>query len=120
MALDGSVRLFVSPEVFAELREVSVRPKVARKLRLTPERVETFIAAIEAAATVLELVPDRYRLERDPDDSHYINLALAADAGVVVSRDRDLLDLMIAERPEGGGISIELSRVVDHGSCSVP
>jgi predicted nucleic acid-binding protein len=43
---------------------------------------------------------------RDPDDAHYVNLALAAGADVIVSRDRDLLDLVAANRPE----SVEFRR----------
>ena len=41
-----------------------------------------------------EVVPHIFTLARDPDDSHYVNLALAFDAELIVSRDRDLLDLM--------------------------
>ena len=36
----------------------------------------------------------------DPDDSHYVNLALHAEAGVIVSRDKHLLNLMDAARKE--------------------
>ena len=39
-------------------------------------------------------------LERDPKDSKYINLAIAARAPYVVTRDKDLLDLM-SDRPDG-------------------
>lgn len=38
---------------------------------------------------------ERFRLSRDPDDSHYINLAIAAGARLIVTRDNDLLDLML-------------------------
>ena len=43
---------------------------------------------------MLDVIPETYRLERDPDDSLYINLAIAADAQLIVSRDHDLLSLM--------------------------
>ena len=39
-------------------------------------------------------VPQAFRLERDPKDEPYLDLAVAARARYLVSRDRDLLDLM--------------------------
>jgi predicted nucleic acid-binding protein len=39
-------------------------------------------------------VRSSYRLARDPDDEPYLNLAIAAKASFLVSRDNDLLDLM--------------------------
>lgn len=39
-------------------------------------------------------VPEVALLARDPKDEPYINLALAAGAAFLVSRDNDLLDLM--------------------------
>lgn len=37
----------------------------------------------------------------DPDDSAYVNLALKADARLIVSRDRHLLNLTDASRSDG-------------------
>lgn len=83
-----------------ELREVASRPKVIAKLGLVPDRVQEFIEAIEIAATVLTGFPEAFAYERDPDDAHYVNLALAADAKWIVSRDKDLLDLTDPTKPE--------------------
>lgn len=94
LVLDGRVLLFISPMVIEELRDVASRPKVVAKLRLAADRVDEFIDAIGAASTVLVDVPELFRYARDPDDAHYVNLALAADARCIVSRDSDLLDLV--------------------------
>jgi putative PIN family toxin of toxin-antitoxin system len=100
LAIDGKVNLFISPHVIEELRDVTSRPKVIAKLRLVQDRVEEFFEAIEIAATLLDGFPQVFTYQRDPDDADYINLALAADARLIVSRDKDLLDLMDATKPE--------------------
>lgn len=100
LAFDQSVNLFVSPSVLEELREVTVRPKVIAKLHLVADRVDEFVSAVEAAATLLDGFPEPFTYRRDPDDAHYVNLALAAGARLIVSRDRDLLDLMGSSEPE--------------------
>ena len=101
LALEGKVEVFVSPVVLDELREVTSRPKVIAKLRLSADRTERFLEAIEVAATMLTGFAELFVYERDPDDAHYINLAVAADAKLIVSRDHDLLDLMDLSRSEG-------------------
>lgn len=101
MAIDRNITVFVSPKVIAELRDVTGRPKVIRKLRLVAERVEEFFLAIEITATLLDGIPEIFSYERDPVDAHYVNLALAANAKLIVSRDKDLLHLMDVGRPEG-------------------
>ena len=39
-------------------------------------------------------VPRVFEYLRDPEDEPYLNLAISAKAAFLVSRDRDLLDLM--------------------------
>ena len=62
--------------------------------------MEKFFEAIEAAATLLNDFPEPFASQRDPDDAHDVNLAIAAQASLIVSRDRDLLDLMDASKAD--------------------
>jgi putative PIN family toxin of toxin-antitoxin system len=100
LALDGKVQLFVSPAVLAELRDVLFRPKVIAQLHLRPDRIDAFIEAMAAAATMIDSFAAAFEYPRDPDDAHYVNLALAAGARLIVSRDNDLLDLMSPTSPD--------------------
>lgn len=99
-ALSGELLLFISQEVLTEIRDIPHKPTPAR-LGVTHERTETLIQNLLKVATVIMQVPQRFQYDRDPDDAHYINLALAAQASLIVSRDRDLLDLMDEGRSEG-------------------
>lgn len=92
------VQLFVSQDVLEEVSDVLNRPTVrARFPRLTASAVESFIDEVRKPATVQTGVPDVWHLDRDPKDSPYINLAHAVRADYLVSRDKDLLDLMTAQ-----------------------
>jgi uncharacterized protein len=91
----GRLLLYVSPEIVAEVSDVLSRPKVRRKLlALTDEAVEAFLRDVLGRAALLSEVPETFRLERDPKDERYINLALASGTNDLVTWDRDLLDLM--------------------------
>ncbi len=71
------------------------RPRTLRRFPLlSPESVEAFLCNTESKAVLLTAVPRAEALPRDPKDEPYLNLALAAKANYLVSRDRDLLDLM--------------------------
>ena len=61
---------------------------------LTPVWVDEFSRDMERKSVVLANVPSAYSLPRDPKDEPYLNLAIAANATFLVSRDLDLLDLM--------------------------
>ena len=91
----GRLVLYVSPEILAEVGDVLSRPKVRRKLpTLTDEAVEAFLRDVIGRAVILSQVPEAFKLERDPKDERYLNLALASRAAYLVTWDRDLLDLM--------------------------
>jgi putative PIN family toxin of toxin-antitoxin system len=115
-AVDGDVELFCSEHTLGELREVTMRPPIARKFAITPERLEALVNTVRSAATFIDEVPARYVLRTDPDDSHYINLALAANARLIVSRDRDLLRLAEAADTD----SREFRRLFPHLSIMDP
>jgi putative PIN family toxin of toxin-antitoxin system len=100
LVFDGKFDLYLSPTVLEELAEVANRPKVVAKLHLTPNRTQEFLEVIELTATVLVGFPEPFAYRRDPDDAHYVNLAAAAAANVIVSRDKDLLALMDMTDPE--------------------
>jgi putative PIN family toxin of toxin-antitoxin system len=92
---DGRLELFLSPDILAEVRDVLTRPRVLRKFpTLTPEAVDVFLADLASHATTLDAVPRAFPLPRDPKDEPYVDLAVAAGARYLVSRDDDLLDLM--------------------------
>jgi putative PIN family toxin of toxin-antitoxin system len=91
----GALDLFVSAAASAEVRDVLTRPRTQRQFtQLTPEAVDAYVTEIIGHSTQLVNVPSVFTVERDPKDSLYVNLAVAADANYLVSRDKDLLDLM--------------------------
>jgi putative PIN family toxin of toxin-antitoxin system len=101
-ALDGKLTLFASRYILDELLDVATRPELVAKFpRLTPERVTTLITNVEKVALFAGEFPEVYSHPFDPKDSHYVNLAVATGSELIVSRDRHLLLLMDANRPEG-------------------
>jgi len=87
--------LYVSPQILVEIRDVLQRPNITKRLlSLTVEGVEAFLEDIVGHAITIRDVPEKFRYERDPEDEPYINLAAAVAADYIVSRDKDLLDLM--------------------------
>lgn len=84
------------------LSEVRNAPNKATPARLgvTVDRIEKLLDNLLKVATVVSEVPAVFSYDRDPDDAHYVNLAVSAQATLIVSRDRDLLDLMDEHRPE--------------------
>ena len=98
----GRFSLVVSQEVLSELRDVLSRPKLRESFPLlTDAKVDLLIELLLSKGKFVASVPKRWELPRDPDDEPYINLAIEAGAQYLVTRDRDLLDLMSWETKEG-------------------
>jgi len=97
----GQAQLFVSPATLTELKEVLSRPRILNLLpHIAPEQTDNFLGDVVVHATNLPAVTEKFRFERDPKDAPYLNLGIAADADYLVTRDRDLLDLMIGYSAE--------------------
>ena len=52
------------------------------------------IELLHLKGSLFRNVPKQFELPRDPDDEPYLNLAIYAGAQFLITRDRDLLDLM--------------------------
>jgi putative PIN family toxin of toxin-antitoxin system len=101
-AINRRVALYVDTALLEELADVAARPEIRTKLRILPFRVAELMKDLSEIAIFIDEAPDVFVYDRDPDDAHYVNLALAADASVIVSRDKDLLDLMAEDASEAG------------------
>ena len=92
---NGDISLFVSEPIIREVRDVLNRTEVRKLLPAINDRiVNAFLTKLEARAILIANVPEEFHYERDPDDEMYINLAIVSNATYLVSRDKDLLDLM--------------------------
>jgi putative PIN family toxin of toxin-antitoxin system len=89
------IQLFVSREVLTEVEDVLNRPEIrAHFSDLSDEIVGAFLKRLQKLSVLIRLVPKKFSYPRDEDDEPYINLAVEAGADYIISRDRDLLDLM--------------------------
>jgi putative PIN family toxin of toxin-antitoxin system len=93
LAKVGRVELFASEQIMAELREMPGRERL-RKLGLSIASVEKHIARLAAFCRFITVVPSVFVHPIDPDDSLYVDLAVAVGAKIIVSRDRHLLNLI--------------------------
>ena len=108
-AKDGRVMLFTSPYVLAEIREIHW--KTPAKYGITAEQTDELARNLASFATLFTDVPEIYHHPYDPDDSHYVNLALKAEARLIISRDRHLLMLADPARKEGQDFQARFSAI---------
>lgn len=101
LALDGKATLFASEYVIEELASLVADPRIKSKYRLSDEELDEFFAVIRRHATFVEFVPAIFEFPRDPKDAHYVDLAVAASAKLIVSRDKDLLSLRDSSTVDG-------------------
>ena len=89
----GAFVLIVPPEALAEVARVVVeKPWLAA--RIPPHQADALMQGVLSVAEVPQRLKDPLpRMCRDPGDDYLIAHAVLAQAGVLVTRDRDLLDL---------------------------
>jgi predicted nucleic acid-binding protein len=74
---------------------VFLRPATRKRfLQLTEEKVGRILLKVATFSTFVHDAPVVTQLSRDPTDEKYVYLALDAQVPFLVSRDKDLLDLM--------------------------
>jgi putative PIN family toxin of toxin-antitoxin system len=95
------VTLVLSDYVLRELEGVVARPHLVRRFGITAQGVADFMASLVLNGAMIDDVPHVFDLPRDPKDAHFVDLAVAADARLIVSRDNDLLSLGDLASAEG-------------------
>jgi putative PIN family toxin of toxin-antitoxin system len=83
LAMEGSVRLFLTPETLEEYREVLKRPKFG----FDPGAVNTFLHDLEKAA-VMVYPTKRVRRALDEPDNRILECAEAAKARYIVTGNK--------------------------------
>jgi len=93
--INGTIELYLSVAIADEVAETLTENDRARaRYRYTEQQVVQYRADLLVLATVVDnprAMPGA--VPRDPDDDNIIACAVAADAGYLVTRDRDLLSL---------------------------
>lgn len=90
------------------MADIVDRPKVRKGFPgPTDESVAAFLARVRRIGVFVTDVAAVVTLSRDPRDEKYLNLAVAAGATVVVSRDKDLLGLMTGTDPDAARFRTE-------------
>jgi predicted nucleic acid-binding protein len=86
----------------AELHDVLYRSSLRQSFPLlTNEKAEQLIELLLFKGKLFRNVTRLFELPRDPDDEPYLNLAIESNARFLVTRDRDLLDLMRWDTKQG-------------------
>lgn len=91
-ALEGKVLVCLSRFLVNELRKLPGNPTMAR-FRMPLERADQLLAKLRPLAVFIEVPPVVFEHPIDPKDGPYIDLAVAAGANVITSRDKHLLNL---------------------------
>ena len=95
LAKEKLVELHLSLETLAEIEDVLTRSKFRNRFpTLTDEMIAAFLEDIKSYAVISKNAPAVFNFSRDPKDEKYINLAVEANADYIITRDKDLLDLM--------------------------
>ncbi len=93
LARSGSLTLFTSPELLAELANVLERKKFSARLALAETNVDELVYGYAALAQTIRPAKIKPMIKVDPDDDKVLACAKAAKAEVITSGDDHLLNL---------------------------
>ena len=93
LARSGSLTLFTSPELLAELANVLERKKFSARLALAETNVDELVYGYAALAKTIRPAKIKPMIKADPDDDKVLACAKAAKAEIITSGDDHLLNL---------------------------
>ena len=89
----GTLQMYTTAALLAELEEVLQRPKFAQRLALAGVTSHTLVFGYAALARLVEPAEIAPVILADPDDDAVLACAVAVRAEIIVSGDSHLLDL---------------------------
>lgn len=89
---DARFDVVMSVEQLGEIARTLGYPKIRRRLAWDEQRIEQFIRQLYIRAEVIEALAS-VEVPRDPKDAPILATLISAGADVLVSGDRDLLEL---------------------------
>lgn len=97
-ALGGGPRDFepcAPSQLFSKIQEVLARPKIARRLRWSPEEIAVYARRLRLAVEEIPIETDADvpRYTADPEDDPYVHAAALARASYLISGDEDILGM---------------------------
>ena len=89
------ITVYISSRLRSEIESVFYRPVIrAKNPQITDTAIQEGLALLDDKAIRIPNPPPLVSYARDPNDAPVINLALQVKANYIISRDKDLLDLM--------------------------
>jgi putative PIN family toxin of toxin-antitoxin system len=92
-AREGKASFFSSPALLAELADVLTRDQFSKALASSRSATDKILSEVQSIVVLVRSVALPSPVCRDPDDDEVLATALAAQADLIVSGDRDLLAL---------------------------
>lgn len=92
-AINGTIDIFTSAILLAELREALAYPRFTKRLTEIGTSVDLTVDRYLAIANLTALAAITPTVLGDPDDDHVLACALSAEADLIVTRDIKLLNL---------------------------
>ncbi|MBI3168158.1 MAG: putative toxin-antitoxin system toxin component, PIN family [Chloroflexi bacterium] len=93
LARSGKFTLFTSPELLAELADVLGRQKFSERLARANTNVEELVLGYASLANTVRSIHISPVIKADPDDDKVLACAKTANAEIITSGDRHLLEL---------------------------
>ncbi len=91
----GRIQIVASDATLKEAEDVLARPSVRKRFAtLDDQRAGEFFGVYRGMAEIHVNVPKTVSLERDHKDESFLDLAVESGATYLVTRDKDMLDLM--------------------------
>ncbi len=89
----SSFDLVFSEAMLTELARVLAYPKIRKRIGWTDDDIEHFVSLLRFRAEIVDIETTRADVPRDADDVPVLAALIASGANILVSGDRDLLEL---------------------------